>query len=85
MEASIWVAIITGFFTFAGVLVTVIWGNKRSAKNTEDYKNLTIYRIEQLEKKQDLHNHAVERLFRVEGNVTELQHEVKYMRNKLDE
>ena len=81
---EIWVAVVTGLFTFAGVLVTTIWGNKKNAKSTEDYKNLTVYRIEQLEKKQDLHNHAVERLFRAEGNITELQHDVRDIKNKLD-
>lgn len=83
MEAIL-VAIITGVFAFAGTVITTVWGSKKNAKNTEDYKNITIYRIEQLEKKQDLHNHAVERLFVCEGQITELQHDVRDIKNKLD-
>lgn len=66
MSGEIWVAIISGLFTLVGVIITVIVGNK-----------LTIYRIEQLEKKVELHNNAVERLFVAEGNIKTLQHDVK--------
>lgn len=48
--------------TFGGILVA----NK-----------LTNYRIEQLEKKVEKHNSVVERTFIIEGEVKELQHEVK--------
>ena len=37
---------------------------------------LTNYRIEQLEAKVEKHNSVVERTFRLEGDVKELQHEV---------
>ena len=37
---------------------------------------LMIYRIEQLEKQVEKHNSVVERTFKLEGKVTELQHEV---------
>ena len=40
------------------------------------YKDLTLYRIDQLERKVELHNNAVERLFIAEGAIKELQHEM---------
>lgn len=43
---------------------------------------LVNYRLEQLEKKVELHNNAVERLFIAEGNITELQHDVKDLKRK---
>lgn len=43
---------------------------------------LVNYRLEQLEKKVELHNNAVERLFVAEGNITELQHDVKELKRK---
>lgn len=66
MNGEIWVAIITGLASLIGVIITVAVGNK-----------LTIYRIEQLERKVELHNNAVERLFVAEGNIKTLQHDVK--------
>lgn len=47
--------------TFGGILVA---------------SKLTNYRIEQLEKKVEKHNSVVERTFKLEGEVKELQHEV---------
>ena len=63
------VAIITGVFTFAGVIITVIYGNKQTAKNIKEQTGLTLYRIEQLEKKQDKHNTLIERMYNVEEQV----------------
>ena len=58
----------TLFGTFAGILTS---------------SKLSNYRIEQLEKKVDLHNNAVERLFIAEGAITELQHDVKDLKKKI--
>ena len=43
---------------------------------------LTQYRIEQLEHKVDKHNQVIERTFRLEGAVTELQHDVRDMKQE---
>ena len=61
MSAEMWVAIITGAFTLAGVIITVSIGNSK-----------TLYRIEQLEKKQDKYNHLQERVANIE------LHDAKY-------
>lgn len=66
METEIIVALL-GFLgtlvgTFAGIIAT---------------SKLTAYRLQQLEKKVDLHNNAVERLFVAEGQIKELQHEIQ--------
>ena len=37
---------------------------------------LTAFRIEQLEKKQDVHNQVIERTFRLEENVKENSHDI---------
>lgn len=77
MDASIIVAIVSGAFTFLGVVVTVAIGNKKSKESIEEQTNLTLYRIDKLEEKQDKHNNIIERTFELEGAVKELQHEVK--------
>ena len=58
MDAGIIVAVITGVFTLVGVIITVAVGNSK-----------TLYRIEQLEKKQDKHNTLIERMYEVEERV----------------
>ncbi len=53
--------------TFGGILV----GSK-----------LTNYRIEQLEKKVEKHNSVVERTYKIEGQIVELQHDVGELKEK---
>ena len=62
---SILPAVITGLLSLWGVYAS----NRKS-------QALIAYRLEQLEKKVDKHNQVVERTFKLEGAVTELQHEV---------
>lgn len=66
MTQSIIAAIITGLLSLAGVY----FSNRKSAALME-------YRMEQLEKKVDLHNSVIERTFRLERDVARLQDEDK--------
>lgn len=66
MDSTIIVALIS----FAGTVVGTALGMLAGTK-------LTIYRIEQLEKKVQAHNEVVERTYILEGQVTELQHDVR--------
>ena len=74
MDASIIVAIITGIFTLVGVIITVNKGNSK-----------TLYRIEQLEKKQDKHNSLMERTFKLEERVTLLEEKGKVANHRIDD
>ena len=66
MDSTIFVALLS----FAGTLIGTIGGIIATNK-------LVTYRLEQLEKKVDLHNNAVERLFIVEGDMREAKHDIK--------
>lgn len=68
--------VIVALISLVGTLLGSLFGILTSSK-------LSNYRIEQLEKKVDQHNNAIERLFVAEGNITELQHDVKDMKKKL--
>lgn len=61
--------IISAVLSLAGTLIGTLGGIIVSAK-------LITYRIEQLEKKVEKHNCVVERTYKLEGEVKELQHEV---------
>jgi hypothetical protein len=62
--------ILSSILSLVGTLVGTFGGILVAGK-------LTTYRIEQLEKKVEKHNSVVERTFKLEGKVTELQHEVQ--------
>lgn len=87
MTASLWVTLIIGIATPICTLLGVILANKKASKQQadkiDDYKNLTVYRIEQLELKQDKHNNHTERLFKLEGKVKEIAEEMATVREHL--
>lgn len=66
---TILAAALTGAITLAVCLIT----NHAQAEKT---RALIDYRVSELEKKQDKHNNLMERTFRIEGHVQELQHEI---------
>ena len=70
MTESILVAIITGGLALAGNLISNLTTHSK-----------TIYRIEQLEKKQDIHNHVIERVYELE-KVSEVIEERQKEANK---
>jgi hypothetical protein len=69
-------AMLTALFSLIGTLVGTFGGILTGSK-------LMNYRIEQLEKKVEKHNNVVERVFVAEGNITELQHDVKDIKTKI--
>ncbi len=83
MSTEIWVALITSGLTLIGVIITVVYGNKKQNDKVNEYQELTVYRIEQLEKKQDIHNGVIERVYIGEGKINELQHEVKDLKEEI--
>ena len=66
MTESIIAALITGLLSLAGVYLA----NRKSSA-------LIAYRIEQLEEKQNIHNQMIERVYKIEGRVTEVEHDVR--------
>ena len=67
---TIIVAMITAGFAFLGVYMS----NRKQAA-------LVAYRLEKLEEKVDKHNNVLERMYRLEETVKNLQGEVKELRN----
>ena len=70
MDPTVIVALISFLGTVIGTVGGVLTGSK-----------LTEYRIKQLESKVAKHNEVVERTFKLEGQVLELQHDVRDLKN----
>lgn len=73
MSETVIVSILSLVGTLGGTLGGILVANK-----------LTNYRIEQLEKKVEKHNSVVERTFKLEGEVLELQHDVRDIKAKFN-
>ncbi len=71
MEPEVAVALLSLAGTLGGSLLGVIASS-----------SLTRYRIEQLEKKVQAHNSLVERTYKLEGQMTEVQHDVRDLKER---
>lgn len=70
MSEAIIVALITGSLALVGTIIGT-WATNR--KSTE----LILYRLGELEKKQEKHNSVIERTFQLEKDVRVLEQKVK--------
>lgn len=62
--------ILVALLSLAGTLLGSLAGILTASR-------LTNYRIEQLEKKVETHNKVVERTFKLEGRMTEAEHDIR--------
>lgn len=68
--------ILTALIAFAGTLVGSLGGILAANR-------LTVYRIEELEKKVSKHNNLVERMFCVESSVKSAHHRIDELREEI--
>lgn len=71
-------AIIVGALALVGTIVGNLIGSSKTAA-------LVTYRLEQLEKKVQLHNNAVERLYKVEQTVEVQKEQIKVANHRLED
>ena len=77
MSTEIIVALITSTLSLAGVVITSYFSGKKTAVKIKEQADLTRYRIDQLEKKQDKHNSLIERMYKLEQRVDDLEHNIR--------
>lgn len=65
--------LLLSFLSIGGTLIGTFSGIVISNK-------LTMYRIEQLEKKVEKHNNVIERTYKLEGRMTEAEHDLRDMK-----
>ena len=85
MNTEIIVALVTSAFTLVGVIITVVAGSRKTSKEIKAQSDLTLYRIEQLEVKQDKHNTLIERMYQAEDKITLLDERVKVANHRIDD
>lgn len=73
MTEAIIVAIITGGITLAGTVISNVTNHSK-----------TMYRIDQLERKVEAHNHLVERMYIAEGQIKVLEEKQKDLDSDLE-
>ena len=77
MSTELIIAIITSMVTLAGVIITGVANSKNTSKQLKVQNDLTLYRIQQLEKKVEKHNNLIERTYRLEETVSDHEKEIE--------
>ena len=85
MTEGVIIAIITAGLSLIGVIITVLFGNKKTQQNIKEQGDLTLYRIEQLEKKQDKHNTLIERMYKVEEDIGIIKEKIKVEDHRIED
>lgn len=75
---TIFAAVISGAVTMAVCLIT----NHAQAEKT---RALLDYRLTELEKKVDKHNHLVDRTFRLEGDMEVVHEQIKVANHRIED
>lgn len=68
--------VIVSLISFAGTCIGAVGGILASIK-------LTTYRISQLEDKVNKHNQLIERTYKLEGRMTEAEHDIRDIKAKV--
>lgn len=76
-------ALIAAGTTLLVCLINNHYQQKQSDKKHDETISLVTYRLEQLEKKVDLHNNAVERLYQVEKKLGIDEERIKVANNRI--
>ena len=83
MDPSIIVALIS----LAGSVIVAMFSYSASRRGvreaSEANAKLIAYKLEELQKKVDKHNNMVERTYKLEGQMAEVQHDIRDIKAKL--
>ena len=76
MHETIIVTLITGILSLCGTLAGAYYANRRSSA-------IIAYRLEQLEKKVNLHNQVIERTYKLERDTAVLMTEIDDIKGRI--
>lgn len=73
-------AAITGILALIGVIVSNHTANEKIVEALNTSQAVTNEKIDALEKKVEKHNQVVERVYRLEGQMEEVRHDIRDMK-----
>ena len=83
METSVITALISVGGSIIVALISFYANRKGAREASETNAKLIAYRLQELEKKQDMHNSMIERTYKLEGRMTEAEHDIRDMKTRL--
>lgn len=83
--SEILTSLITGGLALIGVVITTYFGNKKTEAQMKQQTDLTLYRIDELEKKVEKHNNVIERVYALEKNEAVMEEEIKVANHRIED
>ena len=81
MNSDIIIALISGISVAVPSLVATLFSSYQNNKRQEENKKLTIYRLEELEKKMNQYNHVMEKIYSIEADLKNLKEDIRELKN----
>ena len=81
---TITIALISGLSVAVPSIVATLVTNANNKRQAEANRNLTIYRIDELEKKVTKHNNLVERVYEIEKKLEVHHEEYNNLKDRVD-
>ena len=85
MPTEVLVTIITGITMVTTTILTMIATIRTSKQENDKTKALIGYRIDQLEKKVNLHNNLIERTYKIEADLDVVHEKISVANHRIDD
>jgi len=97
MNDAVIVALVSGVLTLIGTVITVLVANKQTLSaldkkselsdaqikaQLERHQAVTDTKIDELTRKVDKHNNLIERTYKLEGEMVEVQHDIRDLKGR---
>ena len=97
MSDAVIVALVSGVLTLLGTVITVLAANKQTLSaldkksepsdaqikaQLERHQAVTDTKIDELTRKVDKHNNLIERTYKLEGEMVEVQHDIRDLKER---
>lgn len=77
MNQEIIISLISGISVAIPSIIATLFSSYQNTKKNEENKKLTIYRLEELEKKVDKQNDRLEKTYRIEEEIKNIKEDIK--------
>lgn len=79
MSSEIVISIITGISVAVPSIVATFFSSYQNTKKNEENKNLTLYRLEELEKKVDKQNEIIQKTYKFEEEIKSIKEDIRFL------
>lgn len=82
MNSDIIIALISGISVAIPSLVATLFSSYQNNKRQEENKKLTMYRLEELEKKVDKYNNMIEKSYQIEADLKNMKEDIDELKER---